>query len=385
MKFKKNNLSHWCYLFISLLIYVLLLPIAYLARRPKKKIIILYGHKFNGNLWAFYEYKLKNESDLATYYLSMDKAYVNKLRKEGLPVLWTGSLKDVFIVALSSVIITDHHPQVNKLLIFNSKIKFVDVWHGRGFKVYPPNHFYFLNNYCQIWTVSKHIANLYVNRHSFPREKIKVTGYGKVDALINNIFTKEKILIKYQIESYKKIILIAPTWIKNEKQKNILPFGVEEEKFINLLNEFGKKSQSLFILRAHLNVEKIIGKSASNIKVMSYADYPIAEEFLYVADILISDWSSIAFDYLILNRPTIFLDVEAPSIKNRTFNSQYRFGYKVKTMCELINALELLLNSPQIYEKKYKDIISNTREIIYGGTDDGKSLDRYMINLRGIL
>lgn len=385
MKFRKNNISQWYFLFVSSFMYILLLPVAYLIRRPKKKIIILYGHMFNSNLWAFYEFRLKNESDLATYYLSMDRGYVKMLRDKGLPVLWTGSLKDMLKVALSSVIITDHHPQLNKIYTYNSKIRFVDVWHGRGFKVYPPKQFDFIKNYDQIWALSKHFADLHVNKNSFPRDKIKVTGYGRVDALINNLYEKEEILAKYQIGSYKKIILIAPTWKNDNEQPGNLSFGIEGDLSFNSLNEIGKKTESLFIIRAHLNTEKEIGKAMSNIKVMPYVDFPLVEEFLYVSDILISDWSTIAFDYMVLKRPVIFLDVEAPSFENVTFNEQYRFGVKVRTIKDLILALETLIYSPQIYEKKQKDIISNIREIIYGGTDDGKSLDRYMINLRGIL
>ena len=36
------------------------------------------------------------------------------------------------------------------------------------------------------------------------------------------------------------------------------------------------------------------------------------EDFLKISNILITDWSSIALDYIVLDRPVFFLDVPNP-------------------------------------------------------------------------
>lgn len=384
MKFKRNKLIHWYYLICSIIVYLLVVPIAYLAKRSAPNTVILYGHKFNGNLWAFYDQKLKNNSHYRAYYLSMDKDYVEDLRRQGLPALWTGRFSDLVKVALASSIITDHHPQLNALFILNPKIKFIDVWHGIPFKGFLETEFDYLKRYSQIWTNSNYMAGIYTNKYHFPESKIKVTGYGRVDALINHSLIKEDILNKYGIKGYKKYVLIATTWKQDSENRITLPFGMNAEQLFPVLNSFGNERNTLFIIRSHLNDDQELGHSTSNVKLMSYKEFPVAEDFLFAADALITDWSSIAFDYLVLNRPAIFLDVKAPFNNHFTYGPEHRFGPVASSLESLLLILERYSAQPELYKKEYSYNIKKTQKVIYDGTDDGKSLDRYLQNLSSL-
>jgi CDP-glycerol glycerophosphotransferase len=356
-----------------------------MVKRNGPPIIILYGHKFNGNLWALYNQKLKNDSKYITFYLSMDKKYVEELNGEGIKSLWTGSLSDLLIVAKSRMIITDHHPQLNFIFFVNPFIHFIDVWHGIPYKGYSEKHFDFLKKYGQIWTNSKFMADFYINKCKFRQDMIKITGYGRTDCLINGSLNKPDILKKYKLENYSNYVLIATTWKQDDKNRLTTLFGMEPGILYPLLNEFGINNDILFIIRSHLNDDNDYYKSTNNIKFMPYQKYPIAEEFLYLADALITDWSSIAFDYLVTKRPTIFLDVKAPFSEGFTYSSEFRYGPIVKSVDELFTNLKKYLNNKELFTSDYFSKILKTREFVYSGTDDGQSLNRYMSYIDEIL
>src|SRR5690606_20171811 len=97
-------------------------------------------------------------------------------------------------------------------------------------------------------------------------------------------------------------------------------------------------------------------KSLSNVRAMPGSAYPQTEELLYLSDVLVSDWSSIVFDYLPLHRPTIFLDVKFPYRDGFTIGKKYRFGEIVSSLDELAAAIEQYVAHPEVFTKKYSKI-----------------------------
>src|SRR3546814_11702319 len=77
--------------------------------------------------------------------------------------------------------------------------------------------------------------------------------------------------------------------------------------------------------------------------------YPNTEEILQISDALICDWSSIAFDYLLLDRPTYFLDVPPPFRKGLALGANYRFGPVVLGLEQLVAQLESWLKASSNY------------------------------------
>ncbi len=184
---------------------------------------------------------------------------------------------------------------------------------------------------------------------------------------------------KYKIKPAKRYVLIAPTWAQDEKGRSILPFGVSEAEFFGELDDIARKNQAVIIFRSHLNSsENLEGiNNLKNIQFMPYAKYENAEEFLYLSDILVTDWSSIAFDFLPLHRPTIFLDVEAPFKKGFTLGPEHRFGSVVSGFTNLKEAIDKYLKNPASYMSKYGKRVAETEKIAYSNTLDGKSVIRY--------
>lgn len=390
MKFDKKNLRHWFYfgrISLYILISIILRPF---FRRNKTPVITLFGHKLNGNLKAFFDYASKEK--LVFNFVSVDPGYYRSLKgtEKNINILYMQNMRDVLKLAKSDAIIADRkaHALIFYLLLTN--IPFIDVWHGiQVFKKFSPERMQLLKRYKEIWTSSPAVAKIYSSDYGIDASKVKVTGYARVDKLAKGGYLKDEIRKKYGIgKKYKKIILLAPTWQQDDPKRAIIPFNESPKKFLSSINKTAKKNNALIIFRAHLNTSaknKASINSMENIRLMSHNDYPQSEEFLFITDVFIGDWSSIAFDYLPLHRPAIFLDVPQPFKNGLTFAGENRFGEIVGSLAELNDAIERWINSPQAFFKKYEKDIKLVEKLAYGDTLDGKSAERYLARLKEIL
>lgn len=196
---------------------------------------------------------------------------------------------------------------------------------------------------------------------------------------INN-FVKEKLGIK----EHKKILLYAPTFRKDQK---LHYYQIEFEKVMHALEEkFGGKWVFLVKLHPHLiNFSKNLTHNLSVIDVTTYDDI---QELLNVADVLISDYSSLVFDYALTKRPC-FLYM-SDYLDYTTKDRQLYFDILSLPFIPAFSNEELVLKindfNKQIYEENVtkflsqigtfengkccEKVVSKIRKICYGGTEE---------------
>lgn len=106
---------------------------------------------------------------------------------------------------------------------------------------------------------------------------------------------------KLDLPKDKIVILYAPTWRESTdggKSYTIKP----PIHFVEWEKELGKHYVVLF--RAHHQTNKVLGIQYNSF-VRNVSDYPAVNDLMIAADILITDYSAIAFDYSILCKPII--------------------------------------------------------------------------------
>ncbi|WP_246202482.1 CDP-glycerol glycerophosphotransferase family protein [Virgibacillus doumboii] len=139
-----------------------------------------------------------------------------------------------------------------------------------------------------------------------------------------NTGKREKIMKKLNIPSERKILLYAPTF---RKDNNLDVYKLDWPGLVEKLkSRFGNEWTILVKLHPHLISESdklIYGENV--IDVTSYDDI---QELLLTADILISDYSSLMFDFSITKRPC-FLYV--PDLKEYT-NQERKLYFDVKNL-----------------------------------------------------
>lgn len=141
-------------------------------------------------------------------------------------------------------------------------------------------------------------------------------GTPRNDVLLqNNSQQREEILKKLNLSSDTNIVLYAPTFRKNN---NLDVYDLQYSKLREkVASKFGGEWVVLVKLHPHLLTVSDDLKESNDVK--NVTNYDDMQELLIVADMLISDYSSLIFDYLITERPCILYvpDLEEYVMKER--------------------------------------------------------------------
>jgi CDP-glycerol glycerophosphotransferase len=165
----------------------------------------------------------------------------------------------------------------------------------------------------------------------------------------------------------------------------MFPFGMSAAAFLDALEGFAQSMDATVLLRAHLNTALEGGGEQARVVQVPFARYPDTESILFACDALVCDWSSIAFDYLVLDRPTFFLDVPAPFAKGHSLGPECRFGPIVRSMDALLEGLRNALADPQGYWSAHGQAHLSTKEYVWGSYADGNATQRYVERLLSFL
>lgn len=134
------------------------------------------------------------------------------------------------------------------------------------------------------------------------REVFHVTGLPRNDDLavvrVEEIQTIKK---RLGIPAEKKAILYAPTFrefSRADDGRNALGIPIDFAKWERVLGK-----EYVLVITAHYEVAKLLDELPQNDFVINVFKYPELNDLIKVSDILISDYSSIVFDYSIMERP----------------------------------------------------------------------------------
>ena len=190
------------------------------------------------------------------------------------------------------------------------------------------------------------------------------TGLPRNDELWHvNSISQNVIKSKLKIDKTKKVILYAPTWRDSEDlgKDYVLKPPIDWDYWKEKIGD-----EYVVLLRTHAYTTKLMGVKFDEF-VRDCSSYPEVNDLMIAADILISDYSSIIFDYAILERPIICFgyDFEEYSKKRGFYfdlNKEFPSG--------VIQNEEELLN--YIISMNYDDECKKTKRmknkfVLYGG------------------
>lgn len=188
------------------------------------------------------------------------------------------------------------------------------------------------------------------------RDIILETGYPRNDALF--CFGNEdasRVKNTLGLPSDKKVILYAPTW-RDDQHETDMGYTYEPDVDFELLRrELG--AQYVILYRAHYFIANRFDFAAYSGFVFDASDYDDINELYIISDILVTDYSSVFFDYANLKRPIIFYMYDFEFYKNRLrdfyIETDTLPGDIVKTEKELIDAIHRAGENFK-YDEKYK-------------------------------
>jgi len=382
MKINKKSPQHWLSLFRFTIVVIIGLVLRRFTSPPTIPTVILYGHKLNGNLKALYDYISKNHAgEIQIIFITMDSDYHQQLATNGITSANANSLKTAMLIAKTACVVSDHGLHSLELALRFSNIKFVDVWHGIPFKGFDASDFRTQQKYNQIWVSSTTLAQIYCDKFGFSESKIRITGYGRADTIQRMKKNKVELLQELKVPERKNIILYAPTWAQNAINRSLFPFGCTKNNFLTELTNICARTNSVLLIRTHLNSELTSTFEHPDLYFIPHSEQPETEKILAITDLLICDWSSVAFDFLVVERPTVFLDVPAPFKKGFSLPPDMRFGPTVNTINDLLLSIDRYIQHKHQFNLDYGNKIANVKRIVYGDTLDGESSKRYVHQL----
>ncbi len=151
---------------------------------------------------------------------------------------------------------------------------------------------------------SKYEADIFARVFNIEREKFLVCGLPRNDILVSHT-EENKLDLRREIglPLDKKVILYAPTFREYERDKKFNCVIAPPIDFKKWKKELGENN--IILLRAHYEVADVLNVKFDNEFLFNVSDYPEINDLMIVSDLLISDYSSIFYDYSILNKPML--------------------------------------------------------------------------------
>lgn len=334
------------------------------------RVLIKTVPDFTGNGKAFGDYLVANKKNFEIIWVVDD----NTAFYPGVRIVESGTLQALWCYFTSRYIITTHNEMISTKG-FNQV--YISLWHGM-----PLKKIGYLSDFEYKGMVdysSLRIATSEVMRSTIAasfREKannVYVTGQPRNDFIFENTLSIKDLGV---VGEFKKVIFYAPTF--RENQGNLKHSDGEQivgnnflrtnDFDLNELNDYFIERNVLLLLKLHPFEEKAFEQAelASNIKIITSQTLNKLQidinHVLAITDILISDYSSIYFDFMLKNKPIIFLVPDKDSYsKSRGGFALEPFdfwtpGEKVVSQMELLDEITQLINGVDLYYDKRAEV-----------------------------
>lgn len=355
------------------IIFLSLVPIECLSSLldfllPKDKNLILFGSDSgsyaSGSPKALFEYIQKNHPEYDTYYYSPFKKMSLKAR-----VLYIVNFAPKFFRA--KFLVSSHPPKDFFPFTWSRKKFFVNTWHGiplkamffadKGDKHNNLRSILQLNKKTSAFLVSSKLEAALISRcFGIDSHKIVFSGQPKNDYLCRKTFPNY-ILRKMlkNVPDYDKVILYCPTY-RRDAPTIFFPFAdLDKDDF----RKFLEKNKIIILMREHI-YSKSLNQSLFSNRILPFG-FDVCNDInsiLPETDILVTDYSSVYIDYLLLDKPCIFIPYDLENYnKKRGLLLDYQLstpGPKVLTYNEfkkMINDILLASDDFKIDRQKLRN------------------------------
>lgn len=281
----------------------------------------------------------------------------------------------------------------------NKKQRYIQCWHGTplkklGFDIdYCDNSLNSVHEFREKYLIDAKKFTYLISPSKFTTEKFtsafNLKALGKENAILEVGYPRNDYLYNYtqkeaqEIKKHlclpegKKVILYAPTWRDNSHESGVGYSFRTQTDFDMLREKFGDETVILF--RAHYFIASKFNFDKYKGFVYNVSDYDDIAELYVISDVLITDYSSVFFDYANLSRPIIFfmydLEEYVGQIRDFYFPLSELPGDIVKTNDELADSIEKALGG-FMPDRRYMDFKNK-----FNPLDDGNASNRVLNRL----
>lgn len=376
---------------IDVVILICLWPVFLLSKLiPKNKHLHIYGSSlgwhFADNSKYLFLYVSENVNSINSVFISKNLSVVKHLHENGLKAKYLYSLDGVITVLRAKKAFLSHSTEdIHPVLLGGTEI--IQLWHGTplkkicydadwesyngktrtrnflrkvSYKLFP--YLYSAVTFDKILISSEFVKQSYMSALRISNGAMMILGQPRNDVLdinyiLNKKFFPELEYLKLIRDKSKAVISWLPTH-RGGDSNNILNllynYAFEDDDFEKLLDEFN----ALFIIKSHfLEMESLKSQMEGKKRIIVYDSvdpYPL----LRFTDILITDYSSVYFDFLLLNKPIIFTPFDYDNYQKNGTSFYYDYeevtpGAKCYNWHQVIEELKSLLQRNDLCDKDY--------------------------------
>ncbi len=359
---------------------------------PKTNLVVFAGRvggQFMDNVKYLFNYCARNSMPFTSVFLTHDSSVHRELSEKNLPSVLFPSKEALKILPRASLVVCDDFwwrtQSQSFLLMYNAPV--VQIWHGIPLKLigFPEiassvnmneekaeQLRFGYSGYDAVISTSPFTTETSFSK-VFQTREIWEEGYPRNDILLRKPTADD--LMGVDIDVYRtvvkkrktgnKIVVFMPTF-RDTGGDCIQDRALD----IMALNVFGQKHNIVFLLKLHpyIRLEANLGLSnVINIKSDSDA-YPVLAE----SDALLTDYSSVTYDYLLTGRPIIFYPYDLEKYLKKDRQMFYEFkdmapGPQPATQEELFAAFRTVIVQGQ---DEHAEERSRLRELLFSHKDD---------------
>lgn len=335
-----NSMLHQC------LNFFLNLPYFLASLVPRKKEIWLFsawfGEKYLDNPKYIFLYSLK-QPGITAVWLTKDMDLFRRMRKEGLPVVYSASLEGYWLQLRCGVVVFTHNvyseftayliaSRVLRIQAFHGiplkkigydnekKTKYKKLLQNISRKIFP----YRTDRYDLVLATGAEHSNIFRSAFNVKNDEIVITGAPRNDAFFN--VTRD--MSHTGINTLKKLsrIIYMPTF--RGRPGSEFPLLSKANFNYQIYDQLFKQAGIQFEIKLHpvqalSQIDAELINQCSNINLVDESDDIYLSLSHY--DALVTDYSSIVFDFLLTGKPIYMaaLDIDSYLLNDRSMYYNY--------------------------------------------------------------
>lgn len=353
---------------------------------PKKKGLWIFGawngEKYGDNTKYLFEYIGNNKPDIKAVWLTRDKTAFDLINAKNQSVVWAYSFKGFLCsIRAEKIFITVGVKDVNRFVINRKNV--VLMWHGNTpikkivfddkitrkdqslldkilFNLFP---FMGMTKF-KGFTISgsDEASKIFETAFLAKDKQILLTGYPRNDSFFR---VDQRVPLIKDLESLKETntssVIYMPTHRKEGKGNILKIFDMDLDK---LNKSFKLINSKLYVKLHYFHLKQLNFTDRSHLHFIN--DYDIEQDIYTVLanfDIMITDFSSVHFDFLLMDRPIIFapFDKEEYLKDDREFYFNYDDvtpGPHAENWSEILKHIEKFVQDPTLFEEERMQVKS---------------------------
>ena len=371
---QKSGKAEWLAIIPPIMAVRLIARLGNMFGKAKRNMFIDRVDKADDNAEVLYKYYQRHAPRQWKNYFVIDKRSPDfgRLRRSGVKLVSYGSITHLFLLLTARNIFSSHadhmmfsFPRLDKYLRDVKRFRFVFLQHG----ITKDDMSHWLRRSWQnfsLFVTSSHgeYAHILNGDYQYTSEQVALTGFPRFD-LLSGDTQKER------------IILMMPTWRQgiigryDPKTKRI-PYSemFKQSEFFakwngvlnnqNFLQAIGEKGYKILFV-PHPSIRQQLGDFDLNgVTVAPYESRYV--ELLRSGSVLVTDYSSVMFDFAYLKRPVLYYQFDSGNWDRENSFFSYEddgFGPVVNTETDLVSEILRVIDRGAKMEARYVDRVTS--------------------------